>query len=45
MNDLIRTKLKKIFNLQEIIKTDELNYKSKRRKVYNFVNIAYLLFL
>ena len=36
MNDLIRAKLKEIVNLQDIIKTDELNYKSKRRKVYNF---------
>ena len=36
MNDLIRAKLKEIVNFQDIIKTDELNYKSKRRKVYNF---------
>ena len=36
MNDLIRAKLKEIVNLQDIIKTDKLNYKSKRRKVYNF---------
>ena len=33
-NDLIRTKLKKL--LQGIIKNDDLNYKSKREKTYNF---------
>ena len=32
MNDLIRAKLKEIVNLQDIIKTNELHYKSKRRK-------------
>ena len=31
MNDLVRAKLKEIVNLQDIIKTDELHYKSKRR--------------
>ena len=36
MSDLIHEKLKKIVNLQDIIKTDELHYKSKRKKVYNF---------
>ena len=36
MNNLIRDKLKEIVNLQDIINTDELRYKSKRRKVYNF---------
>ena len=36
MNDLIRDKLKEIVNLQDVIKTDELYYKSERRKVYNF---------
>ena len=36
MNDLIRAKLKKIFKLQDIIKKDDLNYKSKRGKTYNF---------
>ena len=36
MNNLIRDKLKEIVNLQDIINTDELHYKSKRRKVYNF---------
>ena len=34
MNDLIRVKLKETVNLQDIIKNDELHYKSKRRKVY-----------
>ena len=36
MNDLIRAKLKEIFELQDIIKKDYLNYKLKRRKTYNF---------
>ena len=36
MNDLIRAKLKEIFELQDIIKKDDLNYKLKRRKTYNF---------
>ena len=36
MNDLVRVKLKEIVHLQDIIETDELHYKSKRRKVYNF---------
>ena len=36
MNDLIRDKLKETVNLQDIIKTTELHYKSKCRKVYNF---------
>ena len=46
MNDMICAKLKEIVNLQDIIKTDELYYKSKRRKVYNFskysLSIAFL---
>ena len=33
---MIRDKLKEIVNLQAIIKMDELHYKSKPRKVYNF---------
>ena len=37
MNDLVCTKLKEIINLQDIIKTDELHYKSKLRKIYNFI--------
>ena len=36
MNDLIRVKLKEIVNLQDIIKKDNLNYKSKCGKTYNF---------
>ena len=36
MNDLVRTKLKEIVNLQDIIKAGELHYKSKHRKLYNF---------
>ena len=35
MNDLIRVKLKKIVKLKDI-KKDDLNYKSKRGKTYNF---------
>ena len=34
MNGLLRAKLKEIVNLQDIIKTDELNYKLRRKKVY-----------
>ena len=36
MNDLICHKLKEIVNLQNVIKTDKLHYKSKRRKIYSF---------
>ena len=36
MNDLIRTKLKEIVKLQDIIEKDDQNYKSKRVKAYNF---------
>ena len=36
MDDLIRAKLKEIFELQNIIKKYDLNYKSKRGKTYNF---------
>ena len=43
MNDLIRVKLKEVINLQDIIRTDELNYKSKRRKVYNFTEYFLLI--
>ena len=35
MNDLVRAKLKEIVKLKDIIKKDDLNYKSKRRKTYN----------
>ena len=43
MNDLIRAKLKGIVELQEIIKKDDLNYKSKSGKLIILVNIHYLL--
>ena len=36
MNDVTRGKLKEIVELQDIIKKDYLNYKSKRRRTYNF---------
>ena len=36
MNDLIRDKSKEIVNFQEIIKADNLSYKPKSRKNYNF---------
>ena len=32
INDLIHVKLKEIIKLQDIIKKDDLNYKSKRKK-------------
>ena len=44
MNDLVRDKLKEIVNLQDIIKTDELDYKSKHKKFLILMNILYLLF-
>ena len=36
MNDLILVKLKEIVNFQDIIKTDDLHFKSRRGKTYNF---------
>ena len=36
MNYLLDVKLKEIVNFQDIIKKDDLNYKSKRGKTYNF---------
>ena len=36
MNDLIHAKLKEINKLQDVIKKDDINYKSKRKKTYNF---------
>ena len=36
INDLIRTKLKEIVELQDIIRKDNLNYNSKRGKTYDF---------
>ena len=44
MIDVIRAKLKEIFKLRDTIKTDYLNYKSKRAKLLILVNIHYLLF-
>ena len=43
MNDLIRDKLKETVNLQDIIKKDNLSYKSKSRKVYNFSEYSLLV--
>ena len=47
MNDLIliRDKLKEIVNLQDIVKTDNLSYKSKSKKVYNFSEYSLSIFL
>ena len=39
MKDLIRAKLKEIVELQKV-KKDDLNYKSKREKTYNFSNYS-----
>ena len=36
MNDFIRDELKDIVKLQDIIRKDDLNYKSKRGVTYNF---------
>ena len=36
MNNFICVKLKELVKLQNIIKKDEINYKSKRRKTLNF---------
>ena len=36
INNLIPVKLKKIVNLKDIIKKDNLNYKSKRGQTCNF---------
>ena len=45
MNDLIRGKLKENVKLEDIIKKYNLNYKSKRKKTYNFRVYSYgLLF-
>ena len=46
LQDLIIKKLKEFIKLQDIIKTDELYHKSKRREIYNFseysVSIVFL---
>ena len=44
MNNLACANIKEIINLQDIIKTDELHYKSKGRKVHSF-NEYYLSFV
>ena len=36
MNDLIFAKLKNTVDLQDVIKQDDLNNKSKRRRTYDF---------
>ena len=36
MNDLTGDKFKEIDKLQDIIKTDDINYKAKSKKVHNF---------
>ena len=43
MNDLIRDKLIEIVELHHIIKKDDLNYKSKRGKTYNFGTYSLLI--
>ena len=45
MNDLIRAKLKEIIELQNIIKKDDLNYKSKRGRLIILVNFTVYCFL
>ena len=40
LNDLIINNLKEIIKLQDIIKTDGLYYKTKRRIIYNFSDYA-----
>ena len=45
MNYLIRVKLKETIKLQDIIKKDNLTYKSKREKLKILANIHYLMYL
>ena len=40
MNHLVHAKLKETVNLEDIIKIDELHYKSNCRKVYNFIEYS-----
>ena len=40
---MVSDKLKEIGNLQDIIKTDNLRYKSKSRKVYDFSKYSLLI--
>ena len=44
MNNLNRAKLKEIANLGDIIKKEDLNYKSKREKTYNFSKYSIPMF-
>ena len=44
MNDLIRAKLKEVLEMQDMIKNDDLNYKSKRGKTYNFSKYSLPIF-
>ena len=44
MNDLIRDKLKKFFNSQDIIKTDKYVINQRVKKFITLVNILCLLF-
>ena len=46
MNDFIHAKLKEITEFQDIIEKDDLIYKSKREKTYNFRNYSlHIVFL
>ena len=40
LNNLINNQLKEIIKLQDIIKKDDLYYKSKRRKNFNFTEFS-----
>ena len=45
LNDLIIDKFKKVIQLQDIIKIDNLNYKSNRKQTYNFGKYSLPTFL
>ena len=45
MNDLVCVKFKEIVTFQDIIKTDNLSYKSKSRKVYSLSEYSLTMFL
>ena len=45
MNDLVCVKFKEIVTFQDIIKTDNLSYKSKSRKVYSLREYSLTMFL
>ena len=44
MNDLIRDNLRENVNLHDTTKTDNLHYKWKSRKIYNFSKYSLLIF-